>query len=389
MTALVTPWPPQRNGIADYAAALARVWPGRLEVVTEAIDPVPVRDDHDFVDPGAFDGGPTIFHVGNNPDHAFLVPLFLRRPGVVVLHDLTLHYLAQQVDFLLPGFHAAQLRAERPVLAGMLQRVGAAGLARDMDHREVRLLSWLRAAPRVVVHSHAAARILDGALPGVPVTVVPHFCYLPGPGLATLEAWRDGVRDRVRARWFADLAFSSDPFVLVAFGFPAADKQLAAVLRGIARMPEALRGSVVLVVAGEVRPEDPDLLAQAAALGCADRVRVTGWLDEADTADLLLLADLVLALRFPSRGESSGAVARALGLGCAVAVSDHGAYAELPDEAVIKLPARPDPSERLRALFTDLSGDRSRIVRTRRAAFAYAHDAGDPARIAAIQAALL
>lgn len=392
--AMVTPWPPQRNGIADYAQAMARATQGDVMVVTRAPRPRPARETHVVAAPGAFLALPperrprAIYHVGNNPDHAFLVPIFLRRPGVVVLHDLSLHYLVQQVDRLLPGFHAAQLRRERPEIAALLTRLAPAGLTRAMDHREVRLLSWLRAAPSVIVHSHAASRVLARALPDSTVHVVPHFCYLPGPSLGGIESWRDAARDPVRDRWMAGMNFAGPAFVIVALGFAQADKQLESVVRAIARLPEPARSQVAFLVAGEARAGEVDLAALAAHLGCADRVRVLGWVEEAEADRLLLVADLVMALRFPTGGESSGALARALGLGCAAVVSDHGAAAELSDETVIKLPARNDPVEALRALVETLLADRSRIVRTRRAAYAYAHTRGDPVPIAARHASI-
>lgn len=387
--ALVAPWPPQRNGIADYAFEIARATEGELLVVTAAAHPLPGAERHRIVRSRAFLDIPpsrrpaAIYHLGNNPDHAFLVPLFLRRPGAVVLHDLSLHYLAQCVDPLLPGFYAAQLAAEPPDVARLLTRLGPAGLTREMDHREIRLLSWLSAATALIVHSQAARRVVQAALPDVPVTVVPHFCYLAGLGLASLEQWRDAVRDPARARWMAGITFSGPAFVIAALGFTSADKQLGCVVRAIARLAEPARSQVVLLVAGQVRAGDEDLLELAARHGCSDRVRVLGWVDEADAELLLLAADLVMALRFPTRGESSGTLARALGLGCAAVVSDHGGYAELPDEAVIKLPARADVSEAVRALLVALIADRSRIVRTRHAGYAYAQRVGDPADMAA------
>jgi hypothetical protein len=44
-------------------------------------------------------------------------------------------------------------------------------------------------------------------------------------------------------------------------------------------------------------------------------------------------------LRFPSTGESSGALARALAAGTCCAVTDTAAYAELPRDAVLHIPA--------------------------------------------------
>ncbi len=53
--------------------------------------------------------------------------------------------------------------------------------------------------------------------------------------------------------------------------------------------------------------------------------------------------DVVLNLRYPTVGESSGTLLRALGMGKAVVVSDVGSFREYPDEICLKAPV--DASE--------------------------------------------
>ena len=47
---------------------------------------------------------------------------------------------------------------------------------------------------------------------------------------------------------------------------------------------------------------------------------------------------MVLNLRYPTVGESSGTLLRALGMGKAVVVSDVGSFGEYPDEICLKAP---------------------------------------------------
>jgi SAM-dependent methyltransferase len=58
--------------------------------------------------------------------------------------------------------------------------------------------------------------------------------------------------------------------------------------------------------------------------------------------DYIGACDIVLNLRYPTVGETSGSLQRALGLGKAVLVSDVGAFAELPDDVCLKVPTLPD-----------------------------------------------
>src|SRR6202008_4628716 len=57
--------------------------------------------------------------------------------------------------------------------------------------------------------------------------------------------------------------------------------------------------------------------------------------------------DIVLNLRYPTVGENSGTLMRALGMGKAVVVSDVGSFAEFPDEVCLKAPVDASEEEHL------------------------------------------
>ena len=53
---------------------------------------------------------------------------------------------------------------------------------------------------------------------------------------------------------------------------------------------------------------------------------------------LMAACDVLVNLRYPTMGETSGSVIRALGLGKPLLVSDVGWFSELPDDVVLKIP---------------------------------------------------
>jgi glycosyltransferase involved in cell wall biosynthesis len=384
---VVTPWPPQQNGIADYAFELARHGAAPLTVVTRALEPAlppprgvagPVRVMSDL-DPQAarhLARGRNIFHIGNNPDHAFLIPLFLAHGGVAVIHDASLHYLAECADGVLPGFFAAHLAEEHPRIAQELLRLWRLPeMKRAIDYQEVRMLSWLRGARAVIVHSRSAARIVGPWLPDVPIHVVPHFAY-PDPITPDLFD-----REASVARTRLDIA--ADRFVVATLGFATANKQYEAVLRAMLLLPEPLRRRITYLIGGAVRPLEYDLPGRIAALGLQDQVIVTGYLTAERMRDVLVASDLICNLRYPTFGESSGTLARAIGLGCGIVVSDTGAYGELPENICLRVPAKPDPSRDLAALFGAIMDDPAALRRRRHAAHAYARRELAPAQMAA------
>src|SRR5262249_26773396 len=56
-----------------------------------------------------------------------------------------------------------------------------------------------------------------------------------------------------------------------------------------------------------------------------------------DFAAYARAADVCVQLRYPTRGETSGALLRELAAGAACVVSDHGSIAELPEHVVLKV----------------------------------------------------
>jgi SAM-dependent methyltransferase len=91
-----------------------------------------------------------------------------------------------------------------------------------------------------------------------------------------------------------------------------------------------------MILVGEPHPEFPvDQIIRS--LGLREHVRLIGHADIDRFVQLMGACDIVLNLRFPTVGETSGSLQRALGLGKAVIVSDVGSFSELPDDICLKV----------------------------------------------------
>jgi glycosyltransferase involved in cell wall biosynthesis len=327
-----TPLPPERNGIADYAATLlgglaahydCRVacddWLGRAPMGIRLIDPA-------LAHRGA---GPRVLHqIGNNPGHGFVLRGLRGMPGVTTLHDPGLLYLHETM-----GEDAATIRAgmaaSLPGLAAVYGRQHREhGIQTRANHLLFDLAGEVLARSRaVVVHSVYARnrlRLVHGPDATAHVVVIPHF--LPP---ATLP-------DRRAAR--ARLGLPQDEFVVLTAGFATEAKRFDWLIEALDIV--AGRGtSLRWIHAGAERAEEYALSAAIAARPTvAGLARVTGYLDEAALDDHIAAADVLVNLRFPSGGESSGSLARAFAAGTCCVVSDTAAYAELPRDAVLHLP---------------------------------------------------
>ncbi|MFD1193909.1 glycosyltransferase [Seohaeicola saemankumensis] len=82
------------------------------------------------------------------------------------------------------------------------------------------------------------------------------------------------------------------------------------------------------------------------------KIQMTGWLDEEHLLREIGMSDCVLCLRFPIlEGASMSAIVALLSARPTI-VCDAGFYSEIPDDVVIKLPARPQAPAIVRALET-------------------------------------
>jgi len=376
--AWLTPLPPMPSGISDYSAELLPLVAERAEV--EVFCPpargrrgppgIPVRPPDDL-DPSAFDA--VIHHLGNNPQHAFAYRAALRHPGVVVLHDLVLHHLVAYL-YVERERHPERYRDVLvddlgPEAGSALARLRLRGVATELEKFAFPLIGHVaRRAAGVIVHSRwGEARVAEAA-PGVPVEVIPHHAGAPPSGL-------DGVgREEARRR----LGLPPDAFLVGHFGFVNRPKQPRAVLEGMAGLRAERPDARLLVVGAD--NTGGGLGRAAEALGVSDALVPTGFVDLARFYLFLKAVDAVVNLRYPSAGESSGTLARALAEGRAVIASDLHAFAELPSDAALTVSVDGPQGEQVAAHLIRLARDPGLRRRLEDGARGYARRELDPLR---------
>jgi glycosyltransferase involved in cell wall biosynthesis/SAM-dependent methyltransferase len=317
--AFFSPLPPSKSGIADYSAAL-------LEPLGRLAEVIPFRSAEEAFDPGAFDIA--LYQVGNNSWHEFVYRAALSHPGVVVLHEANLHHLIAEITIKRGDWDAYLAECEYEGGAAALefaQRVRRLETGPDYDGLPM-LRRILEHARGVVVHSaYVESAVRERGYRG-PVARIPHGAWLP-------EASRMDYRTR--------LGLGPGTPLVGIFGhlkpYKRIPQALAAFRRVVRLLPDAK-----MILAGEPHPDLP-VHQYIAALGLEDHVRVLGFTPIEDFTGWMAACDVILNLRFPSVGETSGTALRALGLGRALIVSDVGAFREFPDEICCKAPV--DASE--------------------------------------------
>ncbi|MCZ2155714.1 MAG: methyltransferase domain-containing protein [Bryobacterales bacterium] len=312
--ALVTPLPPARSGIADYSAALATEL-GRLTELHVFSSAAALPD------LSLFDA--VLYQVGNNGDHDFVYRQALAHPGIVVLHEANLHHLLADLTIKRGDWDAYLRAVEFDAGAAALeyaQRVRRLEVGPDYDGVPM-LRALLQRARGLIVHSNFVAEHARSNGYSGPLAVIPHGAWLPEP---------------VGASWRERLGVASEETLIGIFGHLKPYKRITETLRAFRRLlKEHPKARMILV--GEPHPDFPvarliesfQLEGSVRLLGYAPIEQFTAYLDA---------CDIIVNLRYPTVGESSGTMLRALGLGKPTLVSDIGAFAEFPDDVCLKVP---------------------------------------------------
>jgi len=306
--------PPARSGIADYSEALAASL-GHLvdlEIFSSAAQ---------TFDPARFDIA--VYQVGNNGHHDFAYETALRHPGVVVMHESNLHHLIADLTIRRDNWDA--YISECAYNGGDVARAYAERVRKlevGPDYEGLPLTRRvLESARGVIVHSHfMEAEIRAAGFTG-PVAVIPHGAWIP-----------EGDRNA----WRYKLGLDEVTPLIGIFGYLKPYKRIAESLRAFRRLVRLVPKARMILV-GEPHPEFP-LAQMIRTMGLSAQVRILGFAPIEDFVGYLAACDIVLNLRYPTVGESSGTLLRSLGLGKAVMVSEIGSFAEFPEDVCLKVP---------------------------------------------------
>jgi glycosyltransferase involved in cell wall biosynthesis len=350
--AYYSPMPPSRSGIADYSTLLLPALRERIDVVV--------------AEPGkrAPSADIALYHVGNDPDaHGWIVDALRERPGLVVLHEYVLHHLVAGITI---G------RGDgRGYLDAMERDLGVAGRLLGLGVLDNLLpLLWetqperfplsgvvLDRAQGLVVHSNYVGERARAAGYGGRLWHVPH------------PAWP--MSEVVPA---GDV--SGEPLI-GCFGYLNMNKRIPELLEAFAALRRERPGARLLLVGAA--GERFDVQRRLERLGLTEGVERMDYVPEDRMWSLMAACDVLVNLRYPTMGETSGSVIRGLSLGKALVVSDVGWFAELPDDAVLKVPVDEHEVPTIRAAL-GVAADHAAALGT--AARAYVEREHDLGRVA-------
>lgn len=381
--AYFSPLNPIRSGISDYSEELLEKLAGygTFDLFVDDYEPsapwlseeFKIRDYRSFYENNGRNGYDiNVYHVGNNDNHAYIWKVLQDYPGLVVLHEPILHHFVfsqtvgnNRLDMYLRELDYSYNSMRPHIVKTTLE-------ARDED-------SWydyplveriVDSSLGIVVHSEFAKRVVLEASPRAPVRIIPSH-YSP-PAV-------NAMRSRGITR--ESLGFGEGDFIIGSFGYMTSSKRIHVILEAVSRMKDAGYPVKLLLVGEQMAGCDAQSISEG--LDLEEDVVFTGFVDTLTFWEYIKVPDVCVALRFPSAGETSGSVIKMMGSGRVVALSDHQAFSEFPDDCCVKIPVGDGETEELTRRLVSLMEDpreRARVGARARRHIESRHDINASAR---------
>jgi len=308
-----SPFPPVKTGVATASAELvtalaARGW---------AIDRYPESAAHDF--PWRHRRHPydiVVYQFGNSSHHDYAWPYAFRYPGLVVLHDTRLHHA--RAALLLRETRRDDYRRElawsEPDLNPDAAEIAVAGFDSRLYYDWPMCRALVEGSRLAAVHGEAARRDLVERLADDRDPMTGRDAYDErvvavrlGHGQFVSAEQAAAARARIRGRY----AIAQDAVVFGVFGGLTPEKRLPQIVAALrATLPYAPHARLLLGGAAPAHLRLTEVID-----GVADRVTVTGYIEEDELTDHIAAVDVSLNLRWPTARETSGPWLRALAAG--------------------------------------------------------------------------
>jgi glycosyltransferase involved in cell wall biosynthesis len=313
-----------------------------------------------------------IYHMGNNDHHSHIYRVCLEYPGVVVLHEPTIHHLifSQTVGNNCLREYLRELDFCYKTERSKIVKITLQDRDEDSWYDYPLIDRIVDSSMGIIVHSDFARQKVLEANPLARVRIIPmHYAPPPHHPKRSVELVRE------------TLGLRTDEFLVGSLGYMTSSKRINSLLRVIAD----LRGQgykVKLLLVGEILP-GCDALRWIEELGLGGEVLVTGFVDKRTFYEYLNIPDICVALRHPSAGETSSSVIKMMGAGRPVVVTDDYALSELPDDCCVKVTRGENEEEDLKqklVYYMENSEERRSLGARSRQHILTHHDIQDSAR---------
>ncbi len=322
---IITPWPPQPTGIADYAFDLVKGLHAlgvRICVWTDCDQPVPLTG----IPINRIDNKCTrdleksdllIYQMGNNTHfHLYMIDLLKQFKGIVHLHDIVLHHLMAWLTWQQGDVHSYLDLIEKwygPIIRNAceaLLRHSVTPWDSEIVTEIPLFQEVLQYADACIVHSRFAKDTIEMSLPHVRIYKIEQIYEIDNSNMKTMDdgrLLRIGVFGGVDPQKLVDICI----------------EVFAEILK--------TNDKCELHIVGSIDKRCESLTSIPKQFAIESKVIFHRRVSNEEFHALLSNMDVLIALRHPTMGETSAIVMRAMQKGIPVIVNRTGWYAELPD----------------------------------------------------------
>lgn len=340
--AYFSPLNPLKTGVADYSEELLPELAKHVDIDIYITNFEPtsqvIKQKFKFFSINSFNEekykyyDEVIYHIGNNTEfHKDIYLTALKFPGIVVIHDYSIHHLIANLtvgkgdwegyinemkyNYGEEGEHFARLSAQ-----GKMRVMWESDRTLEYPANR-RLLECSRGA---IVHSYMAEESLKTVKPNQFIQYAPLFA-------TNIESIRHEQKLELRKKY----NISENAVVFSSFGFVSKAKRIESVLKALKKLsPEK---EVVYLVVGQEEEGAHEISNLIKQLKLDNICRHVGFVSLEEFKEYIMLSDVCINLRYPTQGETSASLLRILGYGKPALVSDIGSFSEFPDNFTIKI----------------------------------------------------
>ena len=352
--AWVSPFPPQRSGIAHYSHRLVQALRDQLAIDLYYDNEEPIADLRNTFQTyplsalreqhKAYDE--VIYHLGNNSlFHTEIYKLAWELPGTIVLHDYNISPFLHQAfssgsdrqlyrDALVDDDGNEEPRGLQALIQKFIPVTSPLPMSAAIVNRSKKVIvhhRWVK--NQFARNSHIA--------------VIPLFADIScRPTPEQIENFKK------------KFAIRANHFVLTCLGFVNWNKRPSLQVEVVKRLIDD-GYPVQLVFAGEPAPDIQPLASEIRSGEYRNDIIFTGYLDEQQYFSAVFASDVIVNLRNPSMGEGSATLMDALAAAKPTIISNLNQYKEFPDKVCWKLTHDKDEGAVLYAYLTTMLSDRN------------------------------
>jgi len=360
--AYFSPLNPQASGISDYSEELLAYLKEHFDIKIYVNEILPsnefINTSFEIRDINSLENGLDsiklrLYHIGNNEIHDWIYNTLKLYPGVVLLHDLNLYGLFMYTTYL--------RGLKKQFVNELNYNYGAKGLeaARQLidhgtypDSQQFPLYNKVvDLCTSVIVHSDwiKKALSLNESYIGQ-IEVIPQGCMLEDK-VAIMN--KNDVKDK--------LSINASNFIIGIFGHVIPNKRVDTIIKSFARLLKTNPKSELYIV-GHAEAEIKQKLSKLSRQLNVDKsIKFIASPDIDTFKEYIKSCDVCINLRWPTMGETSATLTRALGYGTPCIVSNVGSYTEYPDDIVWKVDVDEFEEDLLLAYLLELINNRPLI----------------------------